>query len=314
MSDDNNIMDLIDPDYYHYDQYSVNFTSHTLDNFASDSNLNNDCLNIFHHNSRSLMKENRLSEYDLFFKTINNPFKILVFTETWLTKNNADLCKFHEYSSVHLLRPIDQSIDFKEKGGGISIFVHNNIQYNHRSDLDLILPFMECCFIEVIFNEKKYMIAGVYRIPNTDINLFIDKLNEIIEPLKSSSELILLGDFNINLLNNDSNKNAFELCLQSNYLVPTILAPTRVATKTLQNGSQITTETLIDNVLIKPNTNHYSGLIESTITDHYPIYISIPEIKIDTNDCKVIKYRLISENSKRKFKDAIKRSNVNINQ
>ena len=96
MSDDNNVMNLIDPDYHHYDQYSVNFTSHTLANFASDSNLNNDCLNIFHHNSRSLMKENRLSEYDLFFKTINNPFKILVFTETWLTKNNADLCKFHD--------------------------------------------------------------------------------------------------------------------------------------------------------------------------------------------------------------------------
>ena len=52
---------------------------------------------------------------------------------------------------------------------------------------------MECCFIEITFNDKKYMIAGIYRIPNTDINLFIDKLNEIIEPLKSSSELILLG-------------------------------------------------------------------------------------------------------------------------
>ena len=111
MSDDNNVMDLIDPDYHHYDQYSVNFTSHTLANFASDSNLNNDCLNIFHHNSRSIMKENRLSEYYIFFKSINNPFKILVFTETWLTKS-----KFHEYSSVHLLRPIDQSIDFREKG------------------------------------------------------------------------------------------------------------------------------------------------------------------------------------------------------
>ena len=314
MGDDNNIMDLIDPDSHHYDQYSVNFTSHTLDNFVRNSNLNDNCLNIIHHNARSIMKENRLSEYDMFFKSINNPFKILVFTETWLTNNNVDLCKFHDYSSVHLLRPIDQSIDFKEKGGGISIFVHNNIQYNHRSDLDVILPFMECCFIEIIFNDKKYMIAGIYRIPNTDINLFIDKLNEIIEPLKSSSELILLGDFNINLLNNDSNKNSFELCLQSNYLVPTILAPTRVATKTLQNGLQVTTETLIDNIIIKPNTNHHSGLIESTITDHYPVYISIPEFKIDTNDSKIIKYRLISENSKRKFKNALNRSIININQ
>ena len=158
------------------------------------------------------------------------------------------------------------------------------------------------------------MIAGIYRIPNTDISSFIEKLNEILEPLKTSSELILLGDYNINLLNEDSNKNSFDLCLQSNYLIPTILAPTRIATKTLQNGLQVTTKTLIDNIIIKPNTNHCSGLIESFISDHFPVYISIPEIKIETKDCKVIKYRLISENSKRKFRHALKRSNVSFSQ
>ena len=116
MGDDNNDMDLIDPDYNHYDHYDVNFASHTLDNFTKNAKLNNNSLNILHHNSRSIMREGRLSEYEMFFKTIDNPFKILVFTETWLTKHNEDLCKFQGYSSVHLLRPIDQSIDFKERG------------------------------------------------------------------------------------------------------------------------------------------------------------------------------------------------------
>ena len=95
---------------------------------------------------------------------------------------------------------------------------------------------MECCFIETMFNNKKYIIAGMYRIPNTNVNLFIEKFNEIIEPLKSSHEVIVLGDFIINLLIDDGHKNLFEICLQSNYLIPTILEPTRVATKTLQNG------------------------------------------------------------------------------
>ena len=97
--------------------------------------------------------------------------------------------------------------------------------------------------------------------------------NEIIEPLKNSSEVIILGDYNINLLNDDKYKNSFELCLQSNYLVPTILSPTGIATKTLHTGEQVTTKTLIDNIIIKPNTTHLSGLIESCITDHYPVYI-----------------------------------------
>ena len=257
------------------------------------------------------MREGKLSEYEMFFKATNNPFKIIVCTETWLTKCKIDLCKFQNFSSVHLLRPSDQHIDFKVRGGGISIFVHNSLQFQHRSDLDIVLPYMECCFIEINFNNKKYLIAGIYRIPNTEIDLFIDKFNEIIEPLKANSEVIILGDFNIDLLKDDTHKNSFELCLQSNYLVPTILAPTRVATKTLQTGQQVTTKTLIDNIVLNPNITHQSGLIESTISDHYPIYTSIPEIKIDNNGKKIIKYRLINENSKRKFRHAIARSNMN---
>ena len=257
------------------------------------------------------MHDGRISEYELFFKAIENPFKILVFTETWLTESKLDLCKFQDYSSIHLLRPVDQHIDFKKRGGGISIFVHDTIQFKHRFDLDVILPYMECCFIEINFNNKKYLIAGMYRIPNTDINLFIEKFNEIIEPLKNSSEVIVLGDFNINLLKDDVYKNSFELCLQSNYLVPTIVEPTRIATKTLENGQQVTTKTLIDNILIKPNITHLSGLIESCITDHFPVYISIPEIKLDNESNKVIRYRLITENGKRKFRHAITRYNAN---
>ena len=126
--------------------------------------------------------------------------------------------------------------------------------------------------------------------------------------LKSSYELIVLGDFNINLRNDDSHKRLFEICLQSNYLIPTIFAPTRVATKTLQNGQTITSETLIDNILIKANLSCTSGLIDTNISDHFPIYISIPEITLaNTNTPKVIQYRLVDENRKRKFRDALSR-------
>ena len=47
---------------------------------------------------------------------------------------------------------------------------------------------MECCFIEINFNNKKYLIAGIYRVPNTDIKLFLDKFNSIIEPMKTVQE------------------------------------------------------------------------------------------------------------------------------
>ena len=153
----------------------------------------------------------------------------------------------------------------------------------------------------------------MYRIPNTNISLFIDAFNEIIEPLKSSHEIIVLGDFNINLLNDDNNKNMFEHCLQSNYLIPTILEATRIATKTQQDGQVVTTETLIDNVIIKANMKHHSGLIESMITDHYPIYTSIPEITLNSPDApKTIQYRVVNDATKRNFKYALTNTLFNL--
>ena len=137
---------------------------------------------------------------------------------------------------------------------------------------------MECSFIEMIYNNDKYLIGGIYRVPNTNIDCFLEKLNSIIEPLKSSHKLILLGDYNINLLKNDKYKNSFELSLQSNYLIPTILSATRVETK-IKNNEEVLSETLIDNIIINYNMKYQSGIIDTTITDHYSIYIIIPEIK-----------------------------------
>ena len=183
-------------------------------------------LKIIHHNARSLMKEGRIDEYQLYSNSLECQFDILLFTETWLKQENKDHCKFDGYQPIHLIRPIDDHIDFKERGGGISIFVKNNLSFKHRSDLTTMLPFMECSFIEISYNNQNYLIGGIYRIPKTCINSFIEQFNRLIEPIKYSHKIILLGDYNIDFQKNDNHKNNFVICLQSNYLVPTILKPT----------------------------------------------------------------------------------------
>ena len=126
-------------------------------------------------------------------------------------------------------------------------------------------------------------------------------MNSLIEPLKSSHKLILLGDYNIDLLKNNNHKYNFELCLQSNYLVPTIFSATRVASKT-HNNEVITTETLIDNIFINHNMNYQSGIIETSISDHFSIYIAIPEISASPDTVlNSIQYRVNNDIRKRKF-------------
>ena len=248
-----NNSDAIDPDYNHFQYNPLDFKSFTLDTFKDFSPSISDSFSLFHHNARSINAIGRMEDYDILFDIVDNPFDILIFTETWLTKDKSDLCKFNGFQSLHHIRPIDNNFNLKEKGGGISIFIKNGIDYIIRNDLTKMLPFMESCFIEISLNHKKFLIGGLYRPPDTNANLFTEKLNEMLEPLKNTFQIILMGDFNIDLLKSTTYTNNFQLCLQSNYLVPTITEPTRISTNTNANGESITTKSLIDNIFLNAN-------------------------------------------------------------
>ena len=105
-----------------------------------------------------------------------------------------------------MLRPVDEINDFKTRGGGISIFVKSNLDFTQRTDLTIMTPLLECSFIEMKFNNHKYLIGGIYWVPNTETVDFFYKIDSRLEALKSSHKLILLGDFNVDILKNDKNK------------------------------------------------------------------------------------------------------------
>ena len=151
----------------------------------------------------------------------------------------------------------------------------------------------------------------MYRIPNTNINSFIEQFNSTIEPLKSTHKVILLGDFNIDLLKDDTPKQNFETCLQSNYFIPTIHEATRIASK-IKNGQEIITKTLIDNIFINHNMNFQSGIIETSITDHYTIYIIFPEITKPPNEELIKTYRLHNEHCQNKFNNLLNNSDIRL--
>ena len=249
-----------------------------------------------------------MDEYDTLFKAINNPFHILVFTETWLKEENKHLCNFNGYTPEHILRPTDGQFDFKIRGGGVSIFIKNNIEYKYRPDLSKITQVAECLFIELNYNNKKYLIGGIYRVPNTDVKIFCETINAIIEPHRSY-EIILLGDFNICQLQNNCHTRELQNTMQSNSLFPTILAPTRVATILRQDGQYTTTNTLIDNIYLNTQNAFNSGTLDTSISDHYPVFALLsghqPPI---TKEITTIKYRLINDATLRKFKYALDNS------
>ena len=106
-----------------------------------------------------------------------------------------------------------------------------------------------------------------------------------------------MGDFNICMLQDNNYSRDFVNRMHTHLLFPTILEPTRVAT-VLRNGVYHTTETLIDNVFINKQIQYKSGLLHLSISDHYPIFISVSQIaNTQTNTNNLIRFRNINNNS-----------------
>ena len=55
----------------------------------------------------------------------------------------------HFDTHINLLRPMDDSTDFKTIGGRISIFINDSLQFKPRDDFTLMLHYMECLFVEI---------------------------------------------------------------------------------------------------------------------------------------------------------------------
>ena len=94
------------------------------------------------------------------------------------------------------------------KHGGACIYVSKDIQFNsinldqYNKEKDL-----EICALKLCLLSSSFTIICIYRSPTGNFTYFLDQLESILNKLyKTSTELIICGDFNINYFNNNSRK------------------------------------------------------------------------------------------------------------
>ena len=131
---------------------------------------------------------------------------------------------------------------------------------------------MESLFIELdnnVFKTSSNIIIGiVYRIPDSSINIFNDRMTDILNTVNKENKLFyMLGDLNIDLLKYEEHRltSSFLDILYSNNNFPLITKPTRV--------TQITA-TLTDHVLTNNFDvlgKHRQGTLCTDISDHYAV-------------------------------------------
>ena len=111
-------------------------------------------------------------------------------------------------------------------------------------------------------------------------DLFLKSLTKRLTK-ENKKEVILLGDFNIDLIKSNSNANASEFLdvIYSSNLLPHITSPTQLTSRS---------HTLIDNIFSNINEECTSGNIINTISDHLGQFLIIPNCSYSYNSKKEI--------------------------
>ena len=197
-------------------------------------------------------------------------------------------------TSYHSVRP-------SKIGGGVSVFVSNDVHSVCISELCYNNDTIESLVIQVRSNDELFYIVAVYR-PHSDsiINFTSELLRILNSNLLLNKRIIVLGDININLLmTNNVDVNSFSNELYSYNFVPAITKPTRFA----PDSSDIL-PTLLDHIWINFFHNNTSGILFSDLSDHACTFIHLPII-LKSDDKVKISFRCHDEASIQLFRNKL---------
>ena len=307
LENDNNFISNpeIDPDVNHY-----NFVFNNILDYSDSNQLNKILNNVNSVNLQSILylnAQNLYSHQDIFYanmKCVQHKFSVLAFCETHTDTSTETSIEIPGYNKLIKSR-------IGRRGGGVALFFDSdiNIGVKRRNDLECTDDsIMESMFVQITqhgLSVKDVIIGVIYRPPNTNVQLFLDKLICMLDKINNDGRpSYLLGDFNINLFNNSANySQRFLNTFLSAGFYPRIDRPTRISDHSA---------TLIDNIFTNTHDcDIKSGIWLADISDHLPMFITLPydfAKKHKTSPTFVYK-RVYSQDSLDGFKQALSAMN-----
>ena len=245
---------------------------HDLDQFTNHLRSHQNTLNIMSINIQGI--NTSFSELQVLTSHINNlklNLDIMALQECHLSEDDMaafDLTGYARISSDPVI----------SKFGGLTTYIRDDLDYKIKKKY-VGSNLWEGQFFEFTLkaNRKKIIFGNIYKkCSNYNVSemcTLIAEFEPILHDLsKDNAEVIICGDFNMNLLKLDQYEKYdefFELFLSQGFF-PNITLPTRITN---------TTATLIDQIYCKSyesTQNSYSGILVSKISDHFPTFIFKP--------------------------------------
>jgi exonuclease III len=147
------------------------------------------------------------------------------------------------------------------KQGGVCIYICESIKFSninllkHNKEQDI-----EIAMIQLNIQQRKIIVICVYRVPCGNFELFLNKLEIILNSLhRPKSEFIICGDININYLEPSNKKDQLDNILGTYNLADTVSFPTRIANNSV---------TLIDNIFIDNRRSYTTQSCPNGLLDH----------------------------------------------
>ena len=246
---------------------------------------NSNCLNVGHLNICSL--SGKIPDLTVF---LSEPsiFHIFGITESRLKSYHPD--KLLHIPNYSILRRDAQRV----LETGVAVYIHDSINDLTRRRKDLECKEVECIWLEVKTTKASPLLVGiVYRNPDSPFPWYDDFASMFDRIRNISSDIVILGDFNINLF---EARPSWETTLSMLGLQQIITDPTRVTENT---------STLIDHIYTTSQTRVIATHVPQIgISDHYPVSCSlaIKVMKPPTKDKHTyIHYRAMRKFDKTKF-------------
>jgi len=229
--------------------------------FASDQKG----LTLCSHNVNHIL--NKIDELKLFLECDHPQLDVYGLSETFLTDCiHDDLIRVYGYQTIRKDRKYG-------KGGGLIVYIKNQIHYKRRQDLEALadVTTTEVIWVELKLPNKSLLIAQVYRPPRPEQTFTRQWLNCLENSLQlaysENKHIVVMGDVNIDLWKpHPLDTKWLEICSTFG-LVQTITEPTRVTKFS---------ESLIDHICISEDAKVlYHKVVKYSISDHFPVLVKL---------------------------------------
>ena len=173
-----------------------------------------------HVNIRSLpSKFDQLRSLVANMRDIGMPIHFIMLCETFLTELNCHMYQLPGYQFICNNRN-------SGRGGGVAMYICDDFQFSIRTDFTVNhnLEF-ETIFAEITHGMHTLVIGEVYRVPNTNEQLSINRYETILRKLSTFNGDVMIGtDQNLNYLDIERHGNTRDLLnlFITNGFIPTI--------------------------------------------------------------------------------------------